>query len=94
MKTRQEKAAAERKAGADKVVEQLIERTGSHDVKLVWAPDPSQGSNWDYTLWAHVGENSQGTKFTDPQLADYPVGCPATDDLVDLIVRWIKRQSG
>ena len=84
-----EKAIAERKAGANKVLARIIDETGIDKDKLRWVGSLKEEEP-KYHLHVDANNDQRVFDFSNEELSDYPEGRPDTDAKVDEIVRWIK----
>ena len=87
-----EKAVAERKAGANKVVTQICDKTGIDEDKLEWFPG-LENQQFEYRLRVTLTGDRQDFPFRDEELSDYPTGSARTDAKVGVIIRWIKKKT-
>ncbi len=83
-----EKAAAERKAGANKVLDRVRDETGIDKDNLIWV-DSLDSDEPKYRLVVFAGRGRQGFDFSNEGLSDYPTGHPGVDTMIDVIIRWI-----
>ncbi len=83
-----EKAVAERKAGANKVLDRVRDETGIDKDKLIWV-DSLDSHEPKYRLVVFAGDDRQGFDFSNEGLSDYPMGHPGVDTMIDVIIRWI-----
>ncbi len=83
-----EKAVAERKAGANRVLDRVRDETGIAKDKLIWV-DSLDSHEPKYRLVVFAGDDRQGFDFSNEGLSDYPAGHSGVDTMIDVIIRWI-----
>ncbi len=84
-----EKAVNERKAGADAVLERVLDEARIDKDKLAWV-DNLKKDEPTYRLRVSAGNDQRDFHFTGEGLSDYPKGAPAVDSTIDAIIRWIE----